>query len=69
MILWTMVMAALSRSRRAFVNDGSLGAKSEKATDLKNMVKTWLVVAFGSHEKNLIENSRWPSEICVMTVW
>ncbi|CAL1136250.1 unnamed protein product [Cladocopium goreaui] len=40
MLLWTMVMAALSRSRRAFVNDGSLGAKSERPTDLKHLAKT-----------------------------
>ena len=40
MLLWTMVMAALSRSRRAFVNDGSLGANSEKPTNLKQLAKT-----------------------------
>ncbi|CAK9062348.1 unnamed protein product [Durusdinium trenchii] len=39
-LVWTMIMAALSRSRRAFIQDGSVGARSETAFSWKKMAHT-----------------------------
>eukprot|EP00438_Fugacium_kawagutii_P022780 Skav228485 [mRNA] locus=scaffold1092:161846:163528:- [translate_table: standard] len=40
MLIWTTVMSALSRSRRAFVTDGSFYIRGVQTTDLQNLPKT-----------------------------
>ena len=67
-LTWCLVMAALSRSRRVFIHDGSRFAKSEAPVNLKTMPKTCLAVKMIENPRVLGNTGADMCDLCIETL-
>ena len=66
---WCLVMAALSRSRRVFIHDGSRFAKGEEApVNLKTMPKTCLAMKMLENPRVLGNTGADMCDFCIETL-